>query len=670
MPMLRIALAFSSGIICQHQWPELFTHLIGPLVIGLSLCLVLNRYLAYRLQLVLSVILLVTFWLIGGLYLQVYRGDFDRHFLKNQSLEGIHSFHAMVEAPPIRKDKTYALTLRVYRLVSAEGERSANGLLLAYADTLKAKELRIGDLLWIQGAPQPVSPNDHPAFFDYPGYLALRKIHFQNFIGCDFEPIGYQPPSFLKQWVHSIRQRALGVFDQYLKDPFVLQVAKALVLGQKKEMDRQITSAYADAGAIHVLAVSGLHVGLIYLFIVAVLGYIPLGPDLRRWFVPVISIIVLFLYALLTGLSPSVFRAFVMFSLFAMGRLFRREPNIYNVLASSGMLLLLVHPYFIFDVGFQLSYLAVLGIVYWQPKLFALISFRFSWSRKLWSLTCVSMAAQLATAPLGLYYFNQFPTYFLVANLLIIPAAFIILILGISLLLFSFFVGIAEFLAKTLEWAISLLNGWVNWLSNWPSAVLESTGLALVEVLAIYGMLLFLSLFLRDQRKRFLIWLSTGAIIFISHQMVNRMRLIRSKDLVIYTKSGRLALELRYGPGSMLVSDSLLRSDSKFFSYQIEPFRRYRRVNKGIEVPNRYHQKAHILVFEQNLILLPPYFLDEKSSLQQVEWDLVITSNPTHLEFLKAKEFVLNSSRNRTPTFEREAIYSLAEEGLYVKKWR
>jgi competence protein ComEC len=246
---------------------------------------------------------------------------------------------------------------------------------------------------------------------------------------------------------------------------------------------------------MHILAVSGLHVGILY-WLFSILLYRHKKIRQKGWLNSVLILLGLWIYAGITGFSPSVLRATLMFSFIVMATLLGKSSNIYNTLAVSAFVLLLGSPLLVFSVSFQLSYLAVLGIVYMQPKIYRWLTFNNFILRQLWMWTSVYLAAQLATTPISLYYFHQFPTYFIIANWIVVPAAFLIFTLGLGLLLTGWSSSLSACIGWILEQLTWLVNQFVAWMNNLTYSVITSIYISIQDLLLWYGVILFGLLFL------------------------------------------------------------------------------------------------------------------------------------------------------------------------------
>ncbi len=351
--------------------------------------------------------------------------------------------------------------------------KAATGQILAYFNiTSRSRLLRAGDLLMLSARIGPLPRALNPEAFDYRRYLHYQNIHYQAFVGEDnWELLEHKPN--LASRASQLRHYCLQVLARFLPTGNEYAVAAALILGYKAELSEAVRDAYAHTGAMHVLAVSGLHVGIIQMILSFVLGLARL--PWRFW--PLLRTLLLLAciwgFALLAGASPSVLRAATLFSFLSIGQALSRRANIYNTLAASAFLLLCTNPFLLFNVGFQLSYLAVLGIVYFQPILYRQWYIKNKAGDYLWKLISVSLAAQLTTLPASLYYFHQFPLYFWLSGIIVVPAAAFILSSGVALFAVHA-VPVAGMLAGKLLYGISwIVNALIFLVQQIPGVLLQ-----------------------------------------------------------------------------------------------------------------------------------------------------------------------------------------------------
>jgi competence protein ComEC len=455
--------------------------------------------------------------------------------------------------------------------------------------------IQYGTIYLILGSPQPVGAPLNPHAFNYQALLKQEKIYYQQHISSiAFHPIGYHPPSQLQVLLNRIRQFFQAALTKHVQNPNAKGIVLALVLGDKGQLNELLREAYAGAGTMHVLAVSGLHVGILY-GLLSLLVYGRKGALTSKWVRPFLICLGLWTYAGVTGLDPSVLRATWMLSLVTLAKLLNRKGNIYNVLATSAFLLLLWNPLLLQSVSFQLSYLAVWGIVYLQPKIYHWFKFKNSILRHLWGWTSVSLAAQIATTPISLYYFHQFPVYFIIANWVVVPAAFLIFFLGIAVLFTSNWEILHIGLSWLLEQLIMLINQFVIQVNQLPYSVVRDIYMDKWQVGLWYGVLG--SIWLFYHAKTFLSWVIMSTVIcFLAINNIKTALHQRSQQGVIfYSVYKHEAMAFVQGTHSLLLVDEGLRKDMKKLNYHIKP----NQVARGIATCNSYtldevFQLAHL----------------------------------------------------------------------------
>ncbi|MCB0395760.1 MAG: ComEC/Rec2 family competence protein [Flavobacteriales bacterium] len=322
--------------------------------------------------------------------------------------------------PPVVKKKVVQCMVFVWP-VQPLGWNGGKVKLVFWKDSVSLS-LKAGDRVFVR-APLKAIVNNETGTFDYQGYMWRRNVSLE----C-FAPKGqWEFCGHSDSWYVSCIEVQVALKHAILKrwrsaglDSATVSLAAALVLGDKSMLGPATREAFSGSGVIHVLAVSGLHVGIIFLAINTLLSWIP-KRIIGRWVSFAVIVISLWAFAWVSGFSPSVCRSAAMFTMFSLGVKISRKSPPFNTLAACAFLMLLWNPMWIAEPGFQLSFLAVGGILAWHGMLYRLWNSLSHWMDKLWSLTCVSLSAQLATFPLVLYYFGVFPRYFLFANLWVIP---------------------------------------------------------------------------------------------------------------------------------------------------------------------------------------------------------------------------------------------------------
>ena len=413
---------------------------------------------------------------------------------------------------------------------------------------------------------------------------------------------GLESSDFL---VIRLRNHLANQLNSLLPDERSKQIAMALLLGQKQTLDRDLREGYVQAGVMHILAVSGLHVGIIYALFIGLLKPLKLSKKWARIYL-LLVVVLIWVYAIITGLSPSVIRAATMFTLISLGQLRERKPSIFNVLAFSAMLMITLNPEVIFEVGFQLSYLAVVGIALIQPLILNWWLPKNAVLEYFWQLTSVSIAAQLATFPLTVFYFHVFPTYFLIGNLLIIPLAFLIMQVGVPLLAIGWIPVVGEVLGWTLSKLIVMQIYIVQFIQTLPWGKLDRLTISLPSMLLCWFLLVIWASWAQG-KKKLLIYLSCGFLLIWSSSSLFQELVHPMEELLIYQGEKGQAFDYRFGKQLYAWNQGI---EPASLSYLVDP---NRIVSNQALIPL---PMIGIPGVENQLQLFPsPIIFDEKASV-------------------------------------------------------
>jgi len=395
--------------------------------------------------------------------------------------------------------------------------------------------LQVDNIVFTKTTIKDLIPPLNPYQFDYKAYLKNQYIFHQVFVNYDELLILNQSNRSIFGLAANLRDLINKKLKPYNFKPDELAIINALLLGQRKDISEETYNSYANAGAIHILAVSGLHVGII--LIILNLLFRPIERIKYGLYVKTILIIILlWIFAIVAGLSPSVMRAVTMFTIVAIGLNMKRATNIYNTLAISMFILLLLKPTFLFDVGFQLSYLAVFSIVWIQPLLYKLWSPKLLGIDKLWKIFTVTIAAQFGILPISLYYFHQFPGLFFISNLVIIPFLGAILGLGIFVILLSILNVLPNVLANVFGTIIDLMNDFVGFISRQEEFLFKHISFGILLVISSYILIIAAVKLYQKKTYRHLVYALTSVIIFISVLIFNNYK-SSSNEFIIFHKS-------------------------------------------------------------------------------------------------------------------------------------
>jgi len=440
--------------------------------------------------------------------------------------------------------------------------------ILLEADSTETFKPDYGNVLLIPGVYNAIDPPYNPGEFDYKSFMENRQIYFQSYVGKNqFQLLAAAEGNPLVTFALLFRRSLISKFNTYIPDPKAAALASTLILGYRAELNKDIIEAYSKTGTMHVLSVSGMHVGIIFLVLTVLLKPMDKTNSLKIVRILIILTTVWF-YSMISGFSSPVCRAAIMISFVVIGKAFNRNQNTYNLIAISALFLLLYYPFYLFDVGFQLSYLAVCGLVYFQPKLYQSLFFKNKLADYVWSYSALSVAAQLATFPISLYYFHQFPLYFLLSNLLIVLPVTIIMYAGILLLVIPFGLILVP-LGKFLSGLINFTNEILFWIESLPFSSLSGLWINGFQFFLICSMVMILVFWSKSNMKNSLLACIFLSLILLMSISLNRIMNLRSKELIIFSLRKNTAIAFSDAGKSIVLAN--FDSSDRTFNYSIKP---------------------------------------------------------------------------------------------------
>jgi competence protein ComEC len=482
-----------------------------------------------------------------------YGPNSPRHYTHNETRD-----NPVIRGVVSERLKPNEYAEKYYLTVTALDNRPATGTLLVTVpkDSL-ARALHAGDILYIAAAPQPIATARNPYQFDYAAYMARQDVFHQINLKGNYILAGQQKD--FNYYIQQLRDRFTGSFSIHNFKPQTLQVINALLFGQRQDMDKQTTDSYTSAGVVHILAISGLHFALLFWALSRILNPLRRIPKLGRAGYFSIVLGLMWGFAFITGLSASVVRAVVMFSIVMVGESLNRRANIYSSLAVSMLVLLIAKPAFLFDAGFQLSYLAVFAIVGLQPLYKHLARTKYWAVQWVKDTVALSFIAQIGVLPLTLSYFNQFPLLFLLANVVVIPLSNVVLGLGIITLLLNFTMpAIAIWMGKALELSITAMNGFIAWVASFESLVLKNIPFTLLLNILLYAVILLLVQWLYRRSYKYALACLCSIAVFQLAYMATSLNARKGQELVVFHNHASSLLAQKSHTGITVMStDSL-----------------------------------------------------------------------------------------------------------------
>ena len=560
-PLTKITISFITGIIISYYFqPKIFI-VISALTVTTILFLI--TFFSYKKNKILFGILSCCFsFFIGTITLLFHTESLQRtnyiHF------EKAFEKSQFVTLTLNEKLKSNDYNDRYIAVFNQIGKKSCSGKIILNIQKDKTPNLLIiGNIIRLKTILQHNSTPKNPNQFDYSQYLKDKQIYAQIYAVKSEISVNRIIKKDIWYYTAKLHCRIIHNLEKSHFNSNEMNVALALILGQRQEISTDIIQDYQFSGATHILSVSGLHVGFIMLFISFILKPIP---NTRKGsFIKLIVILIsLIIFAIISGLSPCVLRSVVMFSFLAIGNHLRRNGNIYHTLLVSILLILLCEPYFLFDIGFQLSYLALFSILWLQPILKNIWDPKNKIIINIWNALTISFAAQIGTLPLCLYYFHQFPGLFFVTNLIIIPVLSFIMIAGIIVMILAVFIAPPQFLIQIFEKSIYILNKLIHFVASFDSFVIREISFNNYYLFAFYLWIIFTFIWLEKPNYLKLIGVLSTTIILQLSFIYTKKEMQTQQEMIVYNIKKKTIITERNGKDiNLFCNDDLLKKTAK-----------------------------------------------------------------------------------------------------------
>ena len=493
-PFIVLTVGLSIGILLGFEWRE-WVDLVF-LVSAFFLILILALHLFGKLKgYLLFVVIFIAATLAGVHLLQSRDGCWDRNKFSQVYQRGDPMIVQLKEVGS--GDRTWKkMTGTVVGLVKNEGMLQVHEPIVLFVKT-ENFGCDPGDLISVYSEPQVIKNAGNPGEFDAEFYWNRKGVRYMVFVGDhQFSVISHVQKGSIRNALDGLSNYLGRSLEENLNGK-ELAIAKALILGDKSLLDTEVKNSFTNTGAMHVLAVSGLHVGIIMQILMVFFGFFSSWISRKTSILTVVAI--MWIYAVITGLSPSVLRAVFMFSVLVLAQISGKQHNSINSLFFTAFVIFLFDPFTLFDIGFQLSFLAMLGIFLFYRPIEEVIFFENKILKKVWQGTAIGFAAQLMTTPLSLYYFHQFPNYFILTNIGLMASSGLILGLGIFIFSVSWFKPLAKFSGWILGVIIYLSLLFIEWVEGLPGAVAFGFEISLIAVLMM-GLLALILFLVKENR--------------------------------------------------------------------------------------------------------------------------------------------------------------------------
>ena len=597
------------GIVTQWYFPIP----IFWLLVLLSVCLlnffcfyILSIPLRYKFRYVQSVMLLCIIMIIGMMLtwnknLHHHENWYGHFYKKEQAIL------VRIDEPLTEKEKTYKTIISVKKLVLNDSNISTYGNILVYFKKgKKSSNLKYGDIIWIKKPLQNIVNSGNPGSFNNQQYQSFQQIYHQVYLTeKDYIKTDKNEANKLKKTVFQLRDFTLKVLKQNLSNKNgILGIAEALLIGYKNDLDSNLTQAYSKAGVVHIIAISGLHLGLIYGMLLWILNRIPLVHK-NEWIKALLLLSCLWMFSLMTGASASVLRSAVMFTCIIIGNVMNRKASIYNSLAASAFLLLCYNPYLLWDVGFQLSYLAIIGIVWLQKPIQNLFSPKNIILLKIWEMSSITIAAQIITFPICIYYFHQFPNLFLLSNLIAVPLSTIILFAEIFLVIFYKFSFLAKLISIFISNAIEFLNESIIQINKIPFSIWDNIYANAWSTIFLYGFVVFGLCWILQHHKHFFKLSLFCSLLFFGNHAYAEINALQQHHLIIYNNTNHLSIDYIHKNKYQFLGEEAINHNEKTLSFLLNPSRISYRANQllGENKPLNFYKHVYDLQNKKLMIM-------------------------------------------------------------------
>ena len=563
-PLAKITFSFVFGILAAYYWlPPI---IISVLYLFVGLLLLSTFYLLSKknkkLNVPFGLSAYYTSFCIGIIALSINTDSFQKSNYTHYKSAFENPHYINITLKEKLKDNDY--NDRYIGFINSIDNKYYSGRIIVNVAKDRAKNsLLVGNTIFVNTVLQYNDPPKNPNQFDYGKYLSNKQIYAQIYISKLDIAINKKIKKDIWFYTSRLHTRIIHNLEKAKFNKTEMNVALALILGQKQEISSDIKQDYQYAGVTHVLSVSGLHVGYIMLFIFFILK--PIQNTKKGSLIKLTIIIIsLAFFAIVSGLSPPVLRSVVMFSFLAIGNHLHRSSNTYHTLLVSILLVLLFEPYFLFDAGFQLSYIALFSILWLQPLLKNIWLPKNKIIKYLWEALTVSFAAQIGTFPICLYYFHQFPVLFFVTNILILPILSFIMIVGILVMLISVFTGCPIIIIQIFEKSIFLLNQIIHYVASFESFVIKNISFNSYYLISFYLFLIVCIIWLKKPSYNKLIIVLVTIIMIQVSFFQSKKEIESEQELIVYNAKKKTIITERIGKDiTLFTSDALSEKESK-----------------------------------------------------------------------------------------------------------
>lgn len=664
IPFFRLTLALAAGIITGPMLQLNILLLVFFLVLCVTGLLWINTRYRYVYTVVFGIGVHLFLILTGNLIWQVYN--------QKPVFQKGKYYQAVVLEFPVEKTNTFQTVLELNGVIENDSLITTSEKITAlFEKGRKISTIQPGQVILFSRHPERIKNNNNPFEFDFKKYQSRKKIYRQVYLNDESWFLSNKESDFnFLVKAEQVRASLLKIYARQNWEERHYDVISALTLGYKHGLDGETKSVFAAAGTMHVLAVSGLHVGIVFLLLTFLFGFLKKYRYGRFLFV-LLVILALWGFAFITGLSPSVKRAAAMFTFVIAGQNLRRQVNIYNTLLASAFFLLIVNPNNLYDVGFQLSYTAVFGIVFLQPKLESLVTVRNRFIRYFWGLLTVSIAAQVVTFPLSAYYFHQFPVYFWISNMFVIPAVTLVIPISIVLLVFHWVPFISVILSFLIAWIMKMQFMFLEFIEGLPGAVIP-VYFSFPEFLIVTAVLISLFLLLGTGKMQYLKYMLVFQMFYLVITVTIHASNLFRNEMIVYNIKNQRVIHLIHGKRNYVITDEV-KENIKVLQSVITNTVMGLRLSSPIYLTAGEFYNDLLLYLNNDMIWFNGQFIAIEKNEHVPDFPLVPDIVIDNQNVITYNEIMESEGNPGLGTKQRDKRlsekFSTAENGAFRKKW-
>jgi competence protein ComEC len=536
-----------------------------------------------------------------------------------------------INEPPIVKEKSIKADGIVEAIIKNGISKKVEGKLLIYFskdDSIVPP--KYGDKILVQGGLQIIKNAGNPGGFNYKRYMVFQQTLHQVYLKKDkFILLNEHSENKLYSFIFWARTATINTLQKYIVgSKKVSGIAEALLIGYKEDLDKDVVQAYSNTGVVHIIAISGMHLGLIYLGLVWLFSRLPF---VKRSAIARVILILscLWLFSLITGASASVLRSAVMFTCIIIGKEFFKQASIYNSLASSAFLLLCYNPFLLWDVGFQLSYFAVVGIIWLQKPIQNLFYTKNKPLQYIWEMCSITLAAQILTLPICIYYFHQIPTTFLFTNLICVPLSSAILFAEVALVICAWFPPLAALIGKFIYVLTWCMNSLIEFFNKLPLSLLDKIYATALTTWALYGFTFLFAAALLRRNKKIMKWSILFLLAFVALWAYGKITLTQQKKMIVYNVSRHTAIDFISNNNYWFYGDDEFKLEGVLQNFNLKPARVSMQVEESVDTLKALSNKGRLWQFYNKTIFIIDSTIQFEPRNNKLKVDvLLICKNP------------------------------------------